>query len=253
MPDIVVEKLPWDSEHFGFAVGRLVARRLDLQGARRAIELATEARLRCLYFLADAQDPTTAHAATQHDFRLVDLRIELERRSQPPPAASSADRSIRPWREDDVASLRGLARRSHGDSRFYFDPGFSTEDCDRLYDRWIGAACRGRADEVLVAELDGDPVGYLAGQVMEAGKVGGGSVGDIDLIAVDQNARGRGLGSGLVAAWLDWLASRGIKECRVVTQARNLVALRFYQQQDFLPRSCAAWYHRWFDVRGTCR
>ena len=144
--------------------------------------------------------------------------------------------------------MRELARISHRDTRFYFDPHFPAGCCDVLYATWIGSSCRGWADSVLVAESAGDrrrrPAGYITCHLEGAG---GGRIG---LLAVAPEYRGRGVGRGLVEAACQWFGAEGRRRVTVATQARNVQALKLYVSSGFIPHAVQLWYHRWFENEG---
>jgi dTDP-4-amino-4,6-dideoxy-D-galactose acyltransferase len=185
------EVLPWDSGFFGCRVGRVLAGRLDRAGLAAVDSWCREQAIDCLYFLADSEDPATAALAEEGGFRLVDLRVTLERpltpdpspipspppgegrpfASQPRDSASSdvppspggregmgeagqggEGPLLRPASLEDIPQLRRIAARSHRDSRFYADPHFPRSRCDELYATWIEKSCRG---------MDADPGSQL--------------------------------------------------------------------------------------------
>ena len=83
-----------------------------------------------------------------------------------------------------------------------------------------------RGEEMLVAEADGEAVGFLAVMRRETTRV-------IDLVAVDPEHRDRGLGRDLVARFMR--DSEGACErVQVGTQAANLGATRFYERLDYV-------------------
>ena len=196
------EPLAWDSEFFACRIARVLGGRLD-RGRLAAIEAWYRTKpVDCLYFLADSDDPATAALAEEAGFRLVDLRVTLERTTagfDPPKAVSS----IRPAREGDIPELRRIAAVSHHDSRFYADPHFDRGRCDELYATWIEKSCR--KDTVFVAEHEHRPAGYIS-CVLHPETA---DVGEIGLLAVGAGAQGRGLGGALVGAALRWFVDHG--------------------------------------------
>ena len=80
------------------------------------------------------------------------------------------------------------------------------------------------------------PVGLITLQA----KAGIGSIG---LIAVDAAFRGRGLGTALIRAALEWCAGRGCSIVEVVTQGRNLAATRLYESNGFAVSALANVWH----------
>lgn len=236
------EYLPWDSAFFGRQIARVVGSRLDRDSAERVADWCRVHSIECLYFLADLDDVGTVRAAEDHGFRLVDVRVSLARSlDRPPEEASSAPGGvIRRAGSADVAELRRIARTSHTDSRFYADDRFTRERCDELYATWIERSCGGYADHVLVAELDGCPVGYLSCHLVD------GTIGTIGLFGIAAEAQGRGLGSGLLTRALCWFVEQGARRATVVTQGRNVAGQRVYQRCGFVTESMGLWYHRWF-------
>ena len=110
---------------------------------------------------------------------------------------------------------------------------------------WVENDCRGRATAVLVAVLNGKPVGYVACLLHpENSALGIEAHGDIDLVAVGPKARGKGVGLQLVRAALAWCrphASRMI----VKTQVINTPAINLYQRAGFQLAEANSTLHCW--------
>lgn len=264
--------LAWDSEHFGRRIGRVRGGRLTREILALVERWVAREAVECVYFLADASDPDTAPLAEEAGFRLVDVRVTLERRlrgagggapgawaSGGQTAASGGQTaaragatsaqpavavSVRQATAADVPELRRLAATSHRESRFYYDPHFDRSRCDALYSAWIEKSCGDPDGVVLVAAAParerGAPCGYITVTL------GTGGEGRIGLFAVAGAAQGQGVGGRLIAAALDWLEGRGAGAVSVVTQGRNIRAQRIYQQFGMRTRSLELWYHRWW-------
>lgn len=224
--------LDWDSEFWGFPIARVVPDCLDPAVAGRVADWCAHNRIHCAYLLASAGDAETARAAEGVGFKLVDTRIELVR----PAAAGTIDVSqavaVRPAEAGDEAGVAAIARSAHTDSRFFFDPGFDRARAGELYATWVRKGFGGGTDDLLVAEYDGKVSGYVL-------------LGDrakIELIGVSDAARGHGVGRALV---LSAIAADGDRDVKVVTQARNVAAMRLYEASGFKVVSADAWYHRW--------
>jgi len=236
--------LEWDSAFWGVPIGRVEPRRLDADTLGRVEAWSAEKRVRCLYLLADSDDPATIRLAEQTGFRLVDVRVELAARLEGGRARGRpvGGVSLRASEPADLDALKAIARTSHEATRFYADPNFPDPRCDDFYEIWIERSCDGWADAVLVADQCGAAVGYVTCHVR-----GGENRGSIGLIAVAGTHRGRGVGGLLVDGALAWLADRGLKCATVVTQGRNVAAQRAFQRGGFRPADVAIWFHRWFD------
>lgn len=230
--------LPWDSEFFGVRIGSVLPHRLDGATAAAVRAFREEERIDCLYFLADLGDGATIRTAEDLGFRMVDVRITLERRG---PARSTepagGDILIRPAEERDLPILTSLARENHADTRFYYDGRFPRERCDALYAAWIENGVRGQADRVLVPEIDGQAAGYITCHREGPPRIG--------LLGVGPAAQGRGIGGRLIRAALAWFAGERIERVSVVTQGRNVRAQRAYQREGFQTSAVEVWYHGW--------
>lgn len=241
--DHICEYLDWDSRFFGCEIARATVNRLTPQTVKTILTWCNSRRIDCLYFLGDSDDTNTTRLAEDNGFRLVDIRITLEK--QLGGVLSTAEPQydqgiIRSHTADDVPALCAIARTSHRDSRFYHDPNLPTSLCDALYETWIAKSCNGYANAVLVAEFEERPVGYISCHLLDQAR------GQIGLVGVSPDVQGRGLGHGLVHESLRWFAGQGITQVTVVTQGRNWKAQRLYQKNGFLTRSVQLWYHKWF-------
>ena len=144
------------------------------------------------------------------------------------PGAEAGDDGA-PVRDADPerdGALLALAERAFTRDRFHLDPAIPGELADAVKREWVASYLRGdRGEQLLVAEADGAPVGFLA--VIRSG---GARV--IDLIAVREDGRGAGAGAALVRRFL--AESEGsCEEVRVGTQAANPRATRFYESLGF--------------------
>lgn len=237
-PESICTYLDWDSEFFSRRIASANRRRLDHPALNELLVWCVANRIECLYLLADSDDPQTARLVETNEFLLTDVRMTFER-TLGEPSFMPTGVAVRPAREEDLGTLRAIAQTGHRDTRFYFDPHFDRAKCDLLYETWIENSFRGFAESVLVAEMDGRPVGYITGHKR-------GDNAQIGLIGVAEGHQGAGLGSILVKHFLSWAAREGAVRANVTTQGRNVRAQRLYQRAGFVTSSCQLWYHRWF-------
>ena len=237
--DAPCEALPWDSTFFSRRIARVSGHLLTFERAAAINGWCREHPIDCLYFLADASDPETVRLAAVNGFVLVDIRLTFGRALTGLRCESAHE--VRPAAPEDVPGLRAIAERVHTDTRFYFDPGFPRSLCGELYATWIEKSCSGYADATLTCGPIGDPLGYIACSVDPSSRYG-----QIGLTGVAEKARGRGIGSALVQAALQWFAEQGCPRAAVVTQGCNSGAQRLYQKHGFRTELAQLWYHKWF-------
>lgn len=230
--------LPWDSDHFGLPIGRVLSpiSELDL---RKALRNADAAGIRCLYLLSDPDEAQIA-VAQGAGFKQVDIRAELELDLASHPFSLNAVAEIREAGESDLGPLKALASQSHRNTRFYTDGSFPTDRADALYAKWIERSFQDPNQIVCVSGPPGEPDGYIAYGVSEEGS------GVIGLIAVAESQRGKRLGAKLVGAALSWFVGREVSRIQVATQGDNQAAQRMYQRLGFKASNISIWLHRWF-------
>jgi dTDP-4-amino-4,6-dideoxy-D-galactose acyltransferase len=239
--------LEWDTEFFGHRIARTHVARLDIDTVEAIYAWCEDQSIECLYFLADSDDPATIRMAESRDFRLVEVRINLERslkdwdpETRPKAAEDILIREVRP---EDVPILQTIARNSYVDSRFYFDNCFSEEKWQAYYATWVKKSCEGGANLALAAVKDGQVLGYITGLVAKDKPEG-----QYELTGVEPTARRSGIGQELFRSGLDWYVRSGIEYIWVATQGRNEATQRMIQRHGFLTRSCQLYYHKWFST-----
>jgi len=174
-----------------------------------------------------ASDPALVGELEQLGFHVVDAALTFAAEDLPPAAASPAVRFAAPGDRGPVEAVAGSAFRY---SRFHLDPRFPRELADRIKAQWAGNWFLGqRGDGMIVAEDGGRVAGFL--QLLR------GRDGPlvIDLIAVEERSRGRGLARAMIAH----AAAHGTGDGRrtagmiVGTQAANVPSVRLYESLGF--------------------
>ncbi len=169
-------------------------------------------------------------------FSLVETSLQLAR----PLLAGQPRRGpaiIRPARAEDEEPLAQLAATGFPWARFAQDPRLGPEVCGQVKQAWLGNFFRGRRGQaLLVAELDRRPAGFVL-------LLKNGQTLTVDLIAVDERSRGKGLGRDLLAAAQDWGEQAGCREICAGTQLVNQASLALYQSAGFRLISGGHVYH----------
>jgi ribosomal protein S18 acetylase RimI-like enzyme len=251
------ELMKWDSEFFELNIARLLGNILRPALADAADIWCQRQAVNCLYALLRSDDPENGRVVVSHEFRLVDVRVTLEREidrglgNHPDALEPRPTCVVRPSQARDLPALQRMARMRHRDTRFFFDGNFSPKRCEDLYERWITASCQGYAQAVLVAQPDGiqgenvkhdnDCIGYITCHLDGPEKPG-----RIGLFAVDVTFTGQGVGRALVRSAVSWFALQGLTRASVVTQGRNVGALRLYERCGFCTAGVELFYHKWY-------
>jgi GNAT superfamily N-acetyltransferase len=197
----------------------------------------------CLYFLADAEDETTATVAAASGFRHVDTRVTvgLSLAEEPLPAGPE-EAEVGKAAESESDYLRSLAVSSHrGMGRFYLDGGFPPERCDALYAAWIDRAFRDPARTIFVVRLSGEPAGY---QVVGPEEADG--TRRLELVAVDPDRRGIGVAAALISQTMSSLRAEGAPRTWAILSSRNVSSARLHERLGFVATDVRAWHHKWY-------
>lgn len=138
-----------------------------------------------------------------------------------------------------IKELEMLAIQSGEYSRFAVDPKIPREKFFDLYKIWINRSIKKEiAEEVLVVREKNKTVGMVT-----LGNKNG--RGDIGLLSVEKNYRGKKYGEILVRAAQCWFVANGYKCGQVVTQGANVPACNLYEKCGYSVESMEYLYHFW--------
>lgn len=119
---------------------------------------------------------------------------------------------IRPFVPNDIPAVASIVRealRENYPTSLYLD-----------IHRWW-------RDGFLVADLGGHPVGFLASVITADGQA------RILMFAVSASFRRRGVGTGMMDAFLQACAMRGLKRIELEVRVSNTEAIQFYKRYGF--------------------
>lgn len=229
----------WTRDEFlGRCLEQPVWRLEDVSAASLAIAAAGSERA----WMIDARVPVGQVEAlaqlTALGFRIIDTNVQLDCSTDALTVvtASSNDWRVRLAQAADGGVVQELAARYLNTSRFHLDPRLGQQFGARVKREWVSnffAAKRG--DHMFVVESRAGVCGFLL--VLERG-----SLGTIDLIAVEPQVRGTGAAGALVDAWRT--SSRHLKRLVVGTQISNVRSLRAYEKMGFRMRAATHVLHR---------
>ncbi|MFL5321847.1 MAG: GNAT family N-acetyltransferase [Myxococcaceae bacterium] len=144
---------------------------------------------------------------------------------------------IRPARSEDAKALgrmgAQLARQHH---RFDAERFMLPDDVESGYCWWLSKEMNAKDAVVLVAELDGDVVGYAYGRVEERDwnllldRCGG-----FHDLWVEERARKSGTGAKLAEEMMKRLLALGVPRVVLSTAAKNEPAQRLFQRLGWRP------------------
>jgi dTDP-4-amino-4,6-dideoxy-D-galactose acyltransferase len=229
MKKLIIEQLSWDTEFFGFPVGKIIIVKPSSEHCSLSALSHKISGFRVCYVFS----PIELHndvEAFQDEKVIFELSISHTSRDK--------NSNIKSATLHDFDDLVTLALASGEFSRFRLDPNFRTE-FTRLYSEWLLRCLKQEmADDVLVYHLQGAIAGFITWKK----KTG---YAEIGLIAIDERFRGQGIGTSLMNAVLCFALHQECQAVRVATQRRNREAINFYIKNGYREVENTFIYHLW--------
>lgn len=231
-------KLSWDSNFFGYSIGKFTAKELNSEKLEEIFQKMHEEKYKLVYCFVDAKDTISNRCLVEAQIDLVDEKVTYCMSLSD--KKSEISKNITSYLNKQVNNhLISLALQSGEYSRFKIDNHFAQGDFERLYTTWIKNSLNGSiANDVLVYSEKGKEVGLLT--------LGKKDIrADIGLLAVDKKYRGRAIGTMLIQAAGVLARKLGLKQIQVVTQKNNIGACTFYEKVGFISERVENIYHIW--------
>ncbi len=236
---MVFELLEWDTNFFGIPTARICPPVMLPGELESTLDTLRKNGIQLVYWPSDAPvDDAIVRSwggclVDKKTTYLIDLKDAELCLSAAPPNVVPYDPSM------DAGPFMTLAIQSGHYSRFAVDPRFPKERFEQLYRHWITQSLRKEmAKEVLAVQEQGRAVGMVTLRETE-------KRGDIGLIAVQSEHRGKGYGIRLVRAAQHWFLDHGYAYAQVVTQADNVPACRLYEKCGYAIEKIQFFYHFW--------
>lgn len=239
-PEPVFEILPWDSRLFGFPVGRLRPEAVKRYCLADALAAMREAGVQLAYAALAWNDQESRRLLDREGAVLVDHKTRFAKILADVPAMPE---DVEPLNgEECTPGIEALALASGHKSRYRVDAKVPECIFQELYLTWIRRSVMGElADAVLVVGKPDAPSGMVTVSCK-------GALGEIGLIAVADEVRGKGVGRRLMAAAEAFAHSRGATVMEVTTQGDNAGACSLYLSCGYRISDEQAFYHAWLEL-----
>lgn len=199
-----------------------------------------------------ADESNITYALCEQGFRPVGTSVRMVLRDQE--IKNQIDRlherqydnfQLRNARPDDVEALKRIGGNDHAYSHFFHEARFPQAKTQELFAIWTQKSVEGMADAVIVIEQNGEIAGFCSllsnKALLSYVNV---VIGVIDFIVIDSRFQGKGLGSLLLGAALEWFQGK-VNRIELRTMAENVKAVRFYQTHGFRLLSADQHLHYW--------
>lgn len=229
----MVSRLQWDSDFFGLRIGRI-----DIVSNERWQMLFQEAsslqmHYDLIYVFSDQELPTD-----NNKVRLVDTKTIYAKSID---SSTIMPATVEHYQESlPNADLYRLALLSGVYSRFRLDDSLPIDSYERMYSCWMERSVDGSmADLVLVHRTDDQTDGMITLKIHD-------DIAHIGLVAVDEGAQGKGIGTMLIKAVEAYLQTNTtVRHLKVATQWANKPACHLYEKNNFVVEEKTNIYHWW--------
>jgi dTDP-4-amino-4,6-dideoxy-D-galactose acyltransferase len=231
------EILNWDSDFFGFKVAKVSGQSVDENSYKNLLDDLKSNGIRLTYLVLNLTDKESNNVIQEH-IQPIDIKVTCVNNLIQNNSISS-DNIYEYIDTKPTEELKSLALDAGKFSRFRLDKRFIKGTYDALYSKWlINSLNKKIANHVFVYEEEKNILGFITVKIS-------GETGTIGLVAVSENARGRGIGKSLIMYLLSFLKSKNINSCSVATQGANSGALKLYKSCGLVPVLHEAYYHIW--------
>ncbi len=133
-------------------------------------------------------------------------------------------------RAEELSALKEIAGNSFVIDRFHSDEHLDNKLCDLYYEKWIENSYHGFAEKVIVAEYNGEPVGFTTGKTYADDEYG-----HLVLSAVSNKYRGIGVYTSMIHEGISWMLREhgDLKGVIVGTQLDNIAVQKAWIKLGF--------------------
>ena len=144
--------------------------------------------------------------------------------------------TIRKARENELKMIQDLNHQLFLHDEEY-DPSLNMNwPFEKIGEDYFKDKLDGKRGICLVAEVDGNIVGYLAGGMIEPYSYRTvKKESELENTLVKEEFRGEGIGEELFKEFIKWSKEQGAEKIKVSASANNIGAIKFYQRVGFVP------------------
>ncbi|MFL2143619.1 GNAT family N-acetyltransferase [Ruoffia sp. FAM 20857] len=236
----LIEKLEWDTNYFGVdsAIIKLYDTLLE-EEQDNLVQISKEFNFVTIANICN-NPLNNQWINTKTPSIMVDINIQFEKEILD---KNKNDKNIfvKNQLENNVQLLK-LAENSFNYSRFMNDPYLNKEKARKIYYNWTLNSFR-KDNKYFVYYKDEESIyGFILFSMDKLSAT-------VELIAVDENYRGKNLGTRLIKALENYVLEQKKYRIKVGTQINNIPAINFYINNKFKMKSISSTYHLWWNWR----
>lgn len=228
----------WESKFFGCPFYFLTLPENQVQNSIREFLSSLENRMQYLTTLVNSDDVVAISALESSGFHLLVPMVTLDR-----PTSWKDKRfatiDIGYVQEKNIDELAEIARDAFVYGRFSAEKLLPPKISKEMHATWARNVCnKSLVDETLVAYDGSRPIGFIGVRFKR-------EPAEINLIAVNPDYYGKGIGAELVRQGCDLMEEWGCKRVIVRTESPNISAIRMYEKCGFRQINSSIYYGRY--------
>lgn len=214
------EYLPWDSDFFGFRVGKFLGEEKESSEFEADLKVLFEENIELIYYYSEEALPISFFSEF-YDCLLVDVKIPVKKAL----VSKQINPKISVYTESSAnKELIELAQLAGTHTRFNIDPKISQEKFENLFQIWIEKSVSGEmASKVLVYKENSKIIGFATLSI-------DGNIGYAPLLAVNRKFEGLGVSFAIMDAVESEMYDHGCEFLVSSTQEVNRKALKIYER-----------------------
>ncbi|MBJ2174576.1 GNAT family N-acetyltransferase [Aureibaculum sp. A20] len=230
------EHLSWDSDFFGFKIAKIKIDR-DFNQLQDLLNKLKHRESYKLVYVFTKDEILNLDFIDKYNGKLVDRKVTYSKYVNENNLISLD--FINKYQSGKVDSiLIDLAIQSGEFSRFKIDDKIETDKFEELYQLWVRNSIDKKIAKEVFVYSENEILGFITVGVKN-------EKANIGLIAVDHNARGKGIGKKLMVRAERWAVNTDYNEIQVVTQGNNKSACNFYENCGYSIVKTEFIYHFW--------
>jgi dTDP-4-amino-4,6-dideoxy-D-galactose acyltransferase len=231
----MIEFLSWDTDFFGYKVGKVTNLETDIF---LVLSEAKKQNYKLLYASLNPNNILQNKIYIENNGFLADQKITFLQNI--PNDIKISENKTELYENTEInQNLISLALQSGIYSRFKIDKNFKNQEFERLYTTWIENSVKKEIAQKVIIQKENNQIIALLTLGIKNKRA------DIGILAVDTHCRGKKVGKNLIerAFFESNLLNQNL--IQVVTQKANQEACCFYQKMGFQIEKIENIYHFW--------
>jgi ribosomal protein S18 acetylase RimI-like enzyme len=242
---VEIEKLDWDTNHFGIVMASMTIRQKEKIHSKsdidslicEAMDMAHKEGIEHVTVKLASDSKKLIHSCEDRGFRLMDTRVEFIFDYKDTKIIDIKNQCIiREGKAEDEEKLVSISIESFSNyiDRFHSDEKIDNVKADKLYELWVRNSYKGYADSIIIAEVEGEIVGFSTFKEFVSQTDSGEKIGEIVLSAVSKKARGKGVYTSMINEGVK-MGLRRMNYLLVKTQIDNIAVQKAWASLGFKP------------------